>query len=92
MAHLQAYPNTLMEADPLRCRDALIEYLLIQGVDEVIATCHRTVWPGLFPARPQELSSPYQGGTPVVYVLGLLCQTRRHSGCRKLHPGDTRRL
>ena len=92
MAYLQSCPNALVEADPLRCRDALIEHLLIQGVDEMIAICHRTVWPGLFPARPQELPSLDQGGTSVIYVLGLLCQTLRHGGGREPRPGHARRL
>ena len=36
-------------------------------MDEAITTCHRTVWPGPFPDRPQELLSPGQGGTPVIH-------------------------
>jgi hypothetical protein len=38
MARLQAGPNTLVEPYPLRGREPLIEHLLIQGMDEAIAT------------------------------------------------------
>jgi hypothetical protein len=52
MARLQACPNALVETDLSRCRDPAIEHLLIQGMDEAIAACHRAVWPELFSTRP----------------------------------------
>jgi hypothetical protein len=71
MAHLQSYPKARVQPHPLRGRDALIEHLLLQGMDEVRAPCHRAVWPDLFPAHLPALPSPGQRGTAVVHVLGL---------------------
>ena len=92
MAYLQSCSNALVETDPPRCRDPAIKHLLIQRMDEAIAACYRAVWPGLFPARAQELLPPSQGGTPIIHALRLLCQPRCHSGRRERHPGHARRL
>src|SRR4029453_2890182 len=80
----QPLPNPPMQAQTPRRRYPVVDGLLVERVDEIIARRHGPVWPGPVSTRPEPLSTPCQALTPRFDLLDVYSQTSGHDGSGKL--------
>src|SRR5256885_5648261 len=85
------FRSRLVQLPPPCRRDALIERVPMQGMQEPVARRHRPVRPLARSEGADEELSPRLLVTPLLHLARRLLEGRRYRGRRELHAGDAAR-